>query len=137
MNSNKTTETTIHDDLKNLIEQAQADSEKYKKKLEEEDENQYGLLEAFKLIFWSGSKEINIKASDNNQISKKYRKNIYSTLAIDDNKLNSFSKMLTTSSRMLGVFSALNNLGNIVEEVTVSLYSKKRNSRKARNSKFR
>ncbi|MBB6213672.1 virulence associated lipoprotein (plasmid) [Borreliella californiensis] len=112
-------------DLRNLIEQAHADNEKYKKKLEEEPENQYGLLEAFKLIFWSSSKEVNIKASDNSRISKKYRKNIYSTLNIDDNKLENFSKMLTASPQMLEVFSTLNDLGNIFEEVIVSLYSKK------------
>ncbi|WP_316258737.1 virulence associated lipoprotein [Borreliella andersonii] len=98
--------------------------------MEEEPENQYGLLEGFKLIFWSGSKETNIKASDDNQISKKYRKNIYSTLAIDDNKLKDFSKMLTTSSQILGVFSVLNNLGDIFEEVIVSLYSKKETLKK-------
>ncbi len=41
---------TLLDDLKNLIETASVDREKYVKKLEEEPANQYGIL-AFKELF--------------------------------------------------------------------------------------
>ncbi len=47
---NQRMKKTLLNDLKNLIETASADIEKYVKKLEEEPANQYGIL-AFKELF--------------------------------------------------------------------------------------
>lgn len=67
---------TLLDDLKNSIETASADREKYVKKIEEESADQYGIL-AFKKLFWSTFPKEDI--ANNTERSKRYRKYIYCT----------------------------------------------------------
>ncbi|MGF7101878.1 hypothetical protein HNP70_000898 [Borreliella kurtenbachii] len=62
--------------LRNLIAKANADREKYEKKLEEEPEDQYGIL-AFKRLRWHEEPRETI--SDNSERSKAYRKLTYGT----------------------------------------------------------
>ncbi|WP_325064387.1 virulence associated lipoprotein [Borreliella bavariensis] len=114
---------TLLDDLKNLIETARADREKYVKKIEEEPADQYGIL-AFKELYWSTSPNEDI--SDNTERSKRYRKYIYCTLnAIDTNKLKELSEIILLSGQTENLLEIFKELGNAIEDVIVSLYSKK------------
>lgn len=111
------------DDLKNLIETASADREKYVKKLEEEPANQYGIL-AFKELFWPTSPNEDI--ADNTERSKKYRKYVYCTLnTIDTNKLKELSEIILLSAQTGAPFNIFKELGNTINDVIVGLYSKK------------
>ncbi|WP_419260115.1 CRASP family complement regulator-acquiring lipoprotein [Borreliella afzelii] len=114
---------TLLNDLKNLIETASADREKYVKKLEEEPANQYGIL-AFKELFWPTSPNEDI--ADNTERSKKYRKYVYCTLnAIDTNKLKELSEIILLSAQTGALFNIFKELGNTIDDVIVGLYSKK------------
>ncbi|WP_418885131.1 virulence associated lipoprotein [Borreliella carolinensis] len=121
---NKRIKTTPIDDLRNLIETANIDREKYIKKLEKEPSDQYGIL-AFKKLVWAGNLSSE-KIADNSEKSKRYRKYIYATLnAIDTNKLKELSEIIILSEQTQSLFSIFNGFGNAIDDVIVYLYSKK------------
>ncbi|ABH02201.1 putative lipoprotein, Borrelia protein family PFam60 (plasmid) [Borreliella afzelii PKo] len=122
--SNKRIKNTPLDDLRNLIETANIDRQKYVKKLEEEPSDQYGIL-AFKKLVWVGNLSSE-KIADNSDKSKRYRKYIYATLnAIDTNKLKEFSEIIILSGQTQSLFSIFNEFGSAIDDVIVYLYSKK------------
>ncbi|MGF7102056.1 virulence associated lipoprotein [Borreliella kurtenbachii] len=119
---NKQIKNTILDDLKNLIETANADRKKYEKKLEEESSNQYG-ISIFKEIYWVASYET---VADNTERSKNYRKFTYATLnPINTNKLEDLSKILIRSKQKTLLFGTFYNLGSAFDTVINHLYPKK------------
>ncbi|WP_418905863.1 virulence associated lipoprotein [Borreliella carolinensis] len=123
--------TTLLNNLRNLIEQAHADDEKYKKKVQEEPADQYGMLDSFRLLYWKASNGNKMRASEDLDVSKRFRKRIYSALnAIDDNELKNFSKMMRESKQLLLIFDKLKFLGITIEDTIHSLYSKKNNLEK-------
>ncbi|APS99317.1 hypothetical protein Bmayo_04710 (plasmid) [Borreliella mayonii] len=120
---NKRTKNTLLDYLRNLIETANGDREKYVKKLEEEPSDQYGIL-AFKELGWGNLQ--GEKIADNTERSKRYRQCIYGILnAIDTNKLKELSKVIMLSEQTQGLFNIFNGLGSTIDEVIVYLYFKK------------
>ncbi|AEL19510.1 borrelia burgdorferi virulent strain associated lipofamily protein (plasmid) [Borreliella bissettiae DN127] len=125
---NNQKENTLLDDLRNLIEKAKADKDKYVQKLKEESSNQYGIL-AFKELFWlDGTSE---QLSANTERSKAYRKRTYSILnAIDNDALKNFSDIVMASGQTQGIFNNLNSLGSIFEEIVDFLHPKKDNLEK-------
>ncbi|MCD2394813.1 hypothetical protein LRB85_05375, partial [Borreliella burgdorferi] len=103
---NKQTNNTLLDDLKNLIETANADRKKYEKKLEEEPSTQYG-MSIFKEIYWVASYET---VADNTERSKNYRKFTYATLnSINTNKFADLSKILIQSKQKTLLFGTFYN----------------------------
>ncbi|ACN93531.1 virulent strain associated lipoprotein (plasmid) [Borreliella finlandensis] len=123
--------TTLLNNLRKLIEQAHADNEKYEKKLQEEPEDQFGMLDSFKLLHWEGSNKNKIWASDDQYMSKRFRKRVYSALnAFDDNELKDFSKMIIASNQVILMLTGLEFFGITIEDAIHSLYSKKDNLEK-------
>ncbi|MCD2401681.1 virulence associated lipoprotein [Borreliella bissettiae] len=121
---NKRIKNTPIEDLRNLIETANIDREKYVKKLEEEPLDQYGIL-AFKKLVWVGNLS-GEKIADNSEKSKRYRKCIYATLnAIDTNKLKELSEIIILSEQTQSLFNIFNGFGSAIDDVIVYLYSKK------------
>ncbi|ACN93383.1 borrelia burgdorferi virulent strain associated lipoprotein (plasmid) [Borreliella finlandensis] len=122
---NKKTENTMLNDLRNSIETAKKDNDKYTQKLKEESSSQYGIL-AFKDLFWlDGTNE---QLSANTERSKAYRKRAYSILnTINDASLKNFSEIVMASGQTQGIFNALNSLGGTFEEIVNFLYPKKDN----------
>ncbi|MBB6043429.1 virulence associated lipoprotein (plasmid) [Borreliella yangtzensis] len=121
---NKKIKNTPLDDLKNLIETANIDREKYVKKLKEEPSDQYGIA-AFKKLAWVGNLS-GEKIADNSEKSKRYRKYIYAALNdIDTNKLKEFSEIIISSEQTQSLFSIFNRFGSAIDDVIVYLYSKK------------
>ncbi|MCR8910222.1 virulence associated lipoprotein [Borreliella burgdorferi] len=119
---NKQTNNTLLDDLKNLIETANADRKKYEKKLEEEPSTQYG-MSIFKEIYWIASYET---VADNTERSKNYRKFTYATLnSINTNKFADLSKILIQSKQKTLLFGTFYNLGSAFDTVINHLYPKK------------
>ncbi|WP_418885339.1 virulence associated lipoprotein [Borreliella carolinensis] len=119
---NKQIKNKLLDDLKNLIETANADRKKYEKKLEEEPSNQYG-ISIFKEIYWIASYET---VADNTERSKKYRKFTYATLnPINTNELANLSKILIQSKQKALLFGTFCNLGSTFDTAINYLYPKK------------
>ncbi|WP_418457393.1 virulence associated lipoprotein [Borreliella andersonii] len=119
---NKQIKNTLLDDLKNLIETANADRKKYEKKLEEEPSNQYG-ISIFKEIYWVASYET---VADNTERSKNYRKFTYATLnPINTNKLSNLSKILIQSKQKTLLFDTFCSFGSTFDTVINHLYPKK------------
>ncbi|MBB6208463.1 virulence associated lipoprotein [Borreliella lanei] len=129
---NKKTKNTLLDNLRNLIETAKKDNDKYVQKLKEESSSQYGIL-AFKDLFWlDGTNE---QLSANTERSRAYRKRTYSILnTIDDDALKNFSEIVIASGQTQGIFNNLNSLGGAFEEVVDFLYPKKDNLEKLETS---
>ncbi|WP_044273250.1 CRASP family complement regulator-acquiring lipoprotein [Borreliella burgdorferi] len=111
---NKKTENTLLNDLRNLIETAKKDNDKYTQKLKEESSSQYGIL-AFKDLFWlDGTNE---QLSANTERSKAYRKRAYSILnTINAASLKNFSEIVMASGQTQGIFNALNSLGGTLKK---------------------
>ncbi|AXK69733.1 antigen, P35, putative (plasmid) [Borreliella burgdorferi] len=129
---NKKTENTLLNDLRNLIETAKKDNDKYTQKLKEESSSQYGIL-AFKDLFWLDG--INEQLSANTERSKAYRKRAYSILnTINDASLKNFSEIVLASGQTQGIFNTLNSLGSNFEKIVNCLYPKKDNLEKLETS---
>ncbi|WP_029346989.1 virulence associated lipoprotein [Borreliella garinii] len=122
---NKRTKNALLDDLRNLIEKANADREKYVKKLKEESPDQYGIL-AFKELGWGeGPGE---KISDNTERSIRYRTRTYGALNdIDTDKLKEFTRIIMLSKQTQDLFNTLSAFGGNIDDVIVYLYPKKDN----------
>lgn len=114
------------DDLINLIEKANADREKYVKKMEEEPSDQYGMLAVFGGMYWAESpRELISDAYSERSI--RYRRRVYSVLlnAIEINELKKFSEIRILSIKVLEIFRLFNLFGGTLDDVVVHLYSKK------------
>ncbi|MBB6032037.1 hypothetical protein HNR35_001040 [Borreliella spielmanii] len=75
-------------------------------------------------MFWPTSP--NEYIADNTEKSKRYRKYVYCTLnAIDTNKLKELSEIILLSGQTGALFNIFKELGNTIDDVIVSLYSKK------------
>ncbi|QFI15075.1 virulence associated lipoprotein (plasmid) [Borrelia sp. CA_690] len=119
----KKTKNTLIDDLRNLIEKAHSDNEKYKKKVDTV-ETQYGMLEAFKILIWDYSSSE--KLCENTERSRRYRRRIYSILnTINDNELKNFSEIIEKSGHLQGIFNDLSTFGEIFDHTIDFLYPKK------------
>ncbi|ACN52793.1 virulence associated lipoprotein [Borreliella valaisiana] len=119
----KRIKNTLLDDLRNLIETANADREKSIQKAKEEPVDQYGIA-AFKELGWSspGGEKI----ADNSERSKRYRKRIYATLNdIDISELKTLSEIIMLSGQTQGLFNTLSTFGETLDDVIVHLYPKK------------
>ncbi|WP_210371960.1 virulence associated lipoprotein, partial [Borreliella garinii] len=114
------------DDLINLIEKANADREKYVKKMEEEPSDQYGMLAVFGSMYWSESPR-ELISDTSSERSIRYRRHVYSVLlnAIETNELKKFSEIRILSIKVLEIFSLLNLFGSTLDDVVVHLYSQK------------
>ncbi len=124
--SDKRIKNKLLDDLINLIEKANADREKYVKKMEEEPSDQYGMLAVFGGMYWAESPR-ELISDTSSERSIRYRRHVYSVLlnAIETNELNKFSEIRILSIKVLEIFSLLNLFGSTLDEVVVHLYSKK------------
>ncbi|WP_210372505.1 virulence associated lipoprotein [Borreliella garinii] len=114
------------DDLINLIEKANADREKYVKKMEEEPSDQYGMLAVFGSMYWAESPR-ELISDTSSERSIRYRRHVYSILlnAIETNELKKFSEIRILSIKVLEIFSLFNLFGSTLDDVVVHLYSKK------------
>lgn len=112
-------------DLRNLIEKANADKEKYEKRLEEEPSDQYGIW-AFKKLRWH--EEPRETVSDNSERSKAYRKLTYGILNyMDTGELKKFSEIIILANEVEGIFNTSSALGGNIDYVIIHLYPKKDN----------
>ncbi len=124
--SDKIIKNKLLDDLINLIEKANADREKYVKKMEEEPSDQYGMLAVFGGMYWAEPpRELISDAGSERSI--RYRRRDYSILlnAIETNELKKFSEIRILSIKVLEIFSLFNLFGSTLDDVVVHLYSKK------------
>ncbi|MGF7101848.1 virulence associated lipoprotein [Borreliella kurtenbachii] len=120
---------TLLNALRNSIDKAHANNEKYEKKLKEEPKEQYG-IEAFKTLGWSSSPGEKVAADT--ERAKRYRKNTYSILnTINDNQLKEFSEIVMLSGQIQGIFNTIEAIEYTLSSLIVpSLYSKKGNLEK-------
>ncbi len=105
-----------------MIEVANAHKEKYKKVMEEEPDDQYGIL-AFKEMYWkSGDPEA---ISGNSEKAKMYRRHTYTILsAIDTKDLKEFSNIIILADLKEDTFNIFGSLGYVLDIVTDHLYPK-------------
>ncbi|WP_210380939.1 virulence associated lipoprotein, partial [Borreliella garinii] len=96
--------------------------EKYKKVMEEEPDDQYGIL-AFKEMYWkSGDPEA---ISGNSEKAKMYRRHTYTILsAIDTKDLKEFSNIIILADLKEDTFNIFGSLGYVLDIVTDHLYPK-------------
>ncbi|WP_418909393.1 virulence associated lipoprotein (plasmid) [Borreliella sinica] len=116
----------LFNNLINLIESANAYKEKYIKKMEKEPSDQYGMLSAFADLNWVSAPGESM--SSNTDRSIKYRRRVYITLSlIDDKELKKISDILRLAGQTLELelFRVFVAIGYLLEEVTNPLYSKK------------
>ncbi|WP_366921346.1 virulence associated lipoprotein [Borreliella garinii] len=118
----KKIKNTLLNSLRSLIEVANAHKEKYKKVMEEEPDDQYGIL-AFKEMYWkSGDPEA---ISGNSEKAKMYRRHTYTILsAIDTKDLKEFSNIIILADLKEDTFNIFGSLGYVLDIVTDHLYPK-------------
>ncbi|MGF7101842.1 hypothetical protein HNP70_000862 [Borreliella kurtenbachii] len=108
-----------------LIDKDKEYREKYEKKLEEEPEDQYGIL-AFKRLRWHEEPRETI--SDNSERSKAYRKLTYGTLNdMENDELKKFSEIVILANEVEGIFNTSSALEGNIDYVIVYLYPQKDN----------
>ncbi|ABH02238.1 putative lipoprotein, Borrelia protein family PFam60 (plasmid) [Borreliella afzelii PKo] len=118
---NKEIKNKLLNDLKNLIETANAHKEKYIKIMEKELSNQYGMN--FTKLGWGPGKE---KVSDNTERSIKFRRHTYTLLsAIDIKELKEFADIMKLSIKKDVIYNLFSSLGVDLDIVTNRLYPKK------------
>ncbi|WP_215535764.1 virulence associated lipoprotein [Borreliella bavariensis] len=119
----KKIKNTLLNNLRSLIEVANAHKEKYKKIMEEEPDDQYGIL-AFKEMHWkSGDPEA---LSGNSEKARKYRRHTYTILsAIDTKDLKEFSNIIILADLRADTFNIFSSFGYVLDIVTDHLYPKK------------
>ncbi|WP_215537611.1 virulence associated lipoprotein [Borreliella bavariensis] len=119
----KKIKNTLLNSLRSLIEVANAHKEKYKKIMEEEPDDQYGIL-AFKKMHWkSGDPEA---LSGNSEKAKRYRRHTYTILsAIDTKDLKEFSNIIILADLTADTFNIFGSFGYVLDIVTDHLYPKK------------
>ncbi|AJY73031.1 virulence associated lipoprotein [Borreliella afzelii] len=122
---NQRKKNMLLNDLRNLIEKANADKEKYEKRLKEEPTDQYGIW-AFKRLRWH--EEPRETVSDNSERSKAYRKLTYGILNdMDTSELKKFSEIIILANEVEGIFNTSSALGGNIDYVIIHLYPKKDN----------
>ncbi|WPM06346.1 virulence associated lipoprotein (plasmid) [Borreliella sinica] len=120
---NRRRKNTLINDLKKLIEIANANREKYIKKFNEEPSDKYG-ISAFSELFWQESGKESV--SDNTERSKRYRQYTYAALNdIDTNALKKLSAIIILSGQADSLLNIFKRFGNTLDDVTVYLSSKK------------
>ncbi|WP_210378107.1 virulence associated lipoprotein [Borreliella garinii] len=118
----KKIKNTLLNSLRSLIEVANAHKEKYKKVMEEEPDDQYGM--DFKSMKWSSGDPEPI--SGNSKKAKMYRRHTYTLLsAIDTKDLKEFSDMLQLADFKVDTFNIFGSIGYVLDIVTDHLYPKK------------
>ncbi|ABH02216.1 putative lipoprotein, Borrelia protein family PFam60 (plasmid) [Borreliella afzelii PKo] len=122
---NQRKKNMLLNDLRNLIEKANADKEKYEKRLKEEPTDQYG-IGAFKRLRWH--EEPRETVSDNSERSKAYRKLTYGILNdMNTSELKKFSEIIILANEVEGIFNTSSALGGNIDYVIIHLYPKKDN----------
>ncbi|WNY67274.1 virulence associated lipoprotein [Borreliella lusitaniae] len=117
---NKKTKNISLDDL---IKKANAEREKYIKRIDEEPEDQYGMW-IFKELSWMGEK--NERTHQNTERSKKFRKEVYSALyTIDTNQLETFSDIIMKTKEIGLIVNPLSTIEIKIDNTIVELSSKK------------
>ncbi|WP_234929952.1 virulence associated lipoprotein, partial [Borreliella valaisiana] len=102
-------------------EVANAHKEKYKKVMEEEPDDQYGM--DFKSMRWSSGDPEPI--SGNSKKAKMYRRHTYTLLsAIDTKDLKEFSDIITLAGFKVNTFNIFGSIGYVLDIVTDHLYPK-------------
>ncbi|WP_210359864.1 virulence associated lipoprotein [Borreliella garinii] len=118
----KKIKNTLLNSLRSLIEVANAHKEKYKKVMEEEPDDQYGM--DFKSMKWSSGDPEPI--SGNSKKAKMYRRHTYTLLsAIDTKDLKEFSDIITLAEFKADTFNIFGSIGYVLDIVTDHLYPKK------------
>ncbi|WP_373584958.1 CRASP family complement regulator-acquiring lipoprotein [Borreliella afzelii] len=125
VDQNQRKKNMLLNDLRNLIEKANADKEKYEKRLKEEPTDQYG-IGAFKRLRWH--EEPRETVSDNSERSKAYRKLTYGILNdMDTSELKKFSEIIILANEVEGIFNTSSALGGNIDYMIIHLYPKKDN----------
>ncbi|WP_418905150.1 complement regulator-acquiring protein (plasmid) [Borreliella finlandensis] len=118
---------TLSNDLKKQIETANEHKEKYKKKMKEEPEDQYG-VQAFKGLNWGPGTE---DVSANTERSIRFRRHTYTILStLSLHELKEFSNIVINENKLVPVvdmFNFFSSIGGALDTTTDSLYPKKDN----------
>ncbi|ABH02272.1 MULTISPECIES: virulence associated lipoprotein [Borreliella] len=117
---NKKIKNTLLNSLKNLIELANTQKEKYIKMMGEEPSDQYGM--DFDKFSWGKNTE---KVSSNTARSIKYRRHTYTILSsIDTKEFKEFANIIKLSTKD-NIYNLFSGFGQALDIVTDYLYSKK------------